>query len=67
MGRALRAVAGGFAYHVLNRANAECGYLTSRRTTEAFEQILGEAVQRVKMRLLAYSILPRPLVMLSST
>ena len=58
MGRALRAVAGGFAYHVLNRANARMRIFEKAKDYEAFEEILGEAVQRVKMRLLAYCILP---------
>ena len=58
MGRALRAVAGGFAYHVLNRANARMRIFDKPKNYKAFEQILGKAVQRVKMRLLAYSILP---------
>ncbi len=58
MGRALRVVAGGFAYHVLNRANARMRIFDKPKDYEAFEKILGQAVQRVKMRLLAYSLLP---------
>ena len=42
MGRALRVTAGGLLYHVLNRANAR----------------MRMAVERVKMRVLAYCILP---------
>ena len=58
MGRALRVVAGGFAYHVLNRANAQMRIFDKPKDYKAFEKILGQAVQGVKMRLLAYSILP---------
>jgi putative transposase len=58
MGRALRAVAGGLAYHVLNRANARMRIFDKPKDYEAFERILADAVQRVKMRLLAYCVLP---------
>jgi putative transposase len=58
MGRALRTVAGGFAYHVLNRANARMRIFEKPKDYEAFEQILVEAVRRVRMRLLAYCVMP---------
>ena len=58
MGRALRTVAGGLAYHVLNRANARMRIFDDAKDYEAFERILAEAVQRVKMRLLAYCVMP---------
>jgi putative transposase len=58
MGRAIRTVAGGFAYHVLNRANARMRIFDKSEDYEAFERILVEAVRRVKMRLLAYCVMP---------
>ena len=58
MGRALRTAAGGLAYHVLNRANARMRIFDDAKDYEAFERILTEAVRRVKMRLLAYCVMP---------
>jgi putative transposase len=58
MGRALRVVAGGLVYHVLNRANARMRIFDEAEDYEAFERILGDAVRRTKMRLLAYCVLP---------
>ena len=58
MGRTIRTVAGGFAYHVINRANARMRIFDKPKDYEAFEQILVEAVRRVKMRLLAYCVMP---------
>jgi putative transposase len=58
MGRALRAVAGGYVYHVLNRANARMRIFDKPKDYEAFENILTEAVERVKMRVLAYCVMP---------
>ena len=58
MGRPIRTVAGGLVYHVLNRANARMRIFDKAKDYEAFEQTLVEAVRRVKMRLLAYCVLP---------
>jgi putative transposase len=58
MGRALRVTAGGYAYHVPNRANARMTIFDKSKDYEAFEQILADAVRRVKMRLLAYCVMP---------
>jgi putative transposase len=58
MGRTTRVAAGGFAYHVLNRANARMTIFDKAKDYEAFEQILADAVDRVKMRLLAYCVMP---------
>ncbi|MEN6405818.1 MAG: transposase [Thermoguttaceae bacterium] len=58
MGRALRVVAGGFAYHVLNRANARMRIFDKLEDYEAFERILVDAVRRFKMRLLSYCVMP---------
>jgi putative transposase len=58
MGRPLRTAVGGLAYHVLNRANAKMRIFDKADDYEAFERILAEAVRRVKMRLLAYCLMP---------
>jgi REP-associated tyrosine transposase len=58
MGRPLRATAGGLVYHVLNRANARMPIFDKLEDYGAFERILHEAVQRVRMRLLAYCVMP---------
>ena len=58
MGRPLRAAAGGYVYHVLNRANARAPIFESDGDYEAFERILAEGVQRYDPRLLAYCLMP---------
>jgi putative transposase len=58
MGRALRAVDGGLAYHVLSRANARSLIFASDDDYQAFGRILSDAVERYAMRLLAYCIMP---------
>ena len=58
MGRTPRITTGGFVYHVLNRANAGVRLFEKPKDFEAFEDILAEAVQRVRMRLLAYCMMP---------
>jgi putative transposase len=58
MGRPQRAAQGGFVYHVLNRANARMTVFQDRGDYEAFEKVLGEAVERAATRLLAYCLLP---------
>lgn len=58
MGRPHRAAAGGYVYHVLNRANAQMTIFANDAEYEAFERVLAEAVERFETRLLAYSIMP---------
>lgn len=57
MGRAHRAAQGGFAYHVLNRANARLTIFDKPEDFKAFEGILAEARERFEMRICAYSVL----------
>jgi len=45
-------------YHVINRANARVRIFDSIQDYMAFEAILGEAVKKFDMRLLAYCIMP---------
>jgi len=45
-------------YHVLNRANAGMPIFHKTDDYQAFERILEQAVERVKMRLLSYCVMP---------
>jgi putative transposase len=58
MGRAHRAAEGGFAYHVLNRANARQTIFDTPQDFEAFEHVLEQARERYEVRICAYCILP---------
>lgn len=58
MGRALRSAMGGAVYHVLNRANSGMCLFETHGDYAAFLRILSDAVNRVRMRLLAYCVMP---------
>ncbi len=58
MGRPHRAAVGGYAYHVLNRANARLTIFDGDADYESFERILAEAVERTATRLLANCLMP---------
>jgi putative transposase len=58
MGRAQRVSAGDVIYHVLNRASGRRQIFDTPGDYQAFEQILGEAHERVAMRTLAYCLMP---------
>ena len=58
MGRPQRAAAGGYVYHVLNRANARMTIFENEGDYGAFEKALGESVQRTATRLLAWCVMP---------
>src|SRR5687767_8386398 len=60
MGRAKRADDGGIVFHVLNRANARATILEAPEAYVAFERVLGEALERVDMRVLAYCLTALP-------
>jgi len=49
---------GGYVYHVLNRANAGLTLFEKDGDYQAFEDILGEAVEQAETRLLAYCLMP---------
>jgi putative transposase len=57
MGRPKRAADGGLIYHVLNRADARMTIFEKPADYAAFERVLEEAVERTKMRLLAYCVM----------
>src|SRR5207253_5938476 len=55
MGRPYRTALGGHVYHMLNRGNGRLRIFHKDGDYEAFERILGEALEHVPaMRLLAY-------------
>ena len=58
MGRSLRVSVGGYAYHVVNRANARIRIFERAGDYEAFEKVLQGAVERTGMRLAAYCVMP---------
>jgi putative transposase len=58
MPRRLRVSSGGLAYHVLNRAVPWTRIFRTVRDYEALQQVLGEAKERVPMRLLAWCLMP---------
>ena len=58
MARRLRVNAGGYVYHVLNRANARMRIFSTNRDYAAFEKVLAQACERTQMRLLSYCLMP---------
>ena len=57
MPRRARSIVGGYAYHVLNRANGRLRLFKKKADFEAFEQVLLEAHQRVPLRILSYVVM----------
>lgn len=57
MPRAKRITLGGYAYHVLNRANGRLRIFCKHDDFLAFEKILAEGIERFGMRLCAYCIM----------
>ncbi|MFA5791560.1 MAG: transposase [Candidatus Paceibacterota bacterium] len=58
MGRPQRTDVGGYVYHVLNRANARVKIFYSDKEYQDFENILFDAIDKYKMRLVAYTLMP---------
>lgn len=58
MGRPQRTDVGGYVYHILNRANARMKIFNTDKEYQDFEQILFDAVEKFKMRLVAYTLMP---------
>ena len=57
MPRAKRQCAGGIVYHVGNRANGRLRIFRKRADFEAFERVLAEGIERVRMRVCGYCIM----------
>jgi len=58
MPRRLRFDDGGYAYHVLNRAAGRARLFRKHRDYEAFEEVIGQAKERLPMRILGWCIMP---------
>jgi putative transposase len=58
MARPLRAADGGYVYHALNRSSGRVTLFDKDADFEAFERVLQQAVERTRMRLLAYCVMP---------
>ena len=52
-----RSILGGYAYHVLNRANGRLRLFKKDADFEAFEQVLAEAHEREPLRILGYTLM----------
>ena len=57
MPRSARKIVGGYAYHVLNRANGRLRLFRKDADFAAFEDIVAEAHQRVPLRILGYVVM----------
>ncbi len=57
MPRRIRVASGGYAYHVLNRAVGRTRIFAKQRDFEAFEEVIGQAKERLPMRVLAWCVL----------
>jgi putative transposase len=57
MPRRARSIVGGYAYHVLNRANGRLRLFKKDADFAAFEEVLAEAFERVPLRILGYAVL----------
>jgi putative transposase len=57
MPRRARTIVGGYAYHVLNRANGRLRLFKKQADFAAFEQVLAEAFERVPLRILGYTLM----------
>jgi putative transposase len=58
MPRTVRVAPAGVIFHVLNRANARSRIFEKDQDYEAFKRVIGEAVERIPVRILAFSIMP---------
>ena len=57
MPRSAQSILGGYAYHVLNRANGRLRLFKKEADFVAFEEALVEAHQRVSLRILGYTLM----------
>ena len=57
MPRRARTIVGGYAYHILNRANGRLRLFKKIADFAAFEQIVAEAHERVPLRILGYVLM----------
>ena len=58
MPRTARASVGGICYHVINRGNAQAEVFHKTQDYAAFVKLIGQACERLPMRVLAYCLMP---------
>ncbi len=58
MPRSARVQPGGYVYHVINRGNGRMRIFDDEDDYAAFERVLAETMDEVRMRLLAYCLMP---------
>ncbi|MBM4123088.1 MAG: hypothetical protein FJ249_10920 [Nitrospira sp.] len=58
MPRTARASVGGLCYHVINRGNARADVFRKPEDYAAFRELLQKGADRVRMRVLAYCVMP---------
>jgi putative transposase len=57
MPRRARSILGGYAYHILNRANGRLRLFKKKADFVAFEEVLAQAFERVPLRILGYTLM----------
>jgi putative transposase len=57
MPRRARSILGGYAYHILNRANGRLRLFKKKADFDAFEEVLAQAFERVPLRILGYTLM----------
>ena len=57
MPRRARSIVGGYAYHVLNRANGRLRIFKKEADCAAFDEVFAEALERVPLRILGYTVM----------
>lgn len=58
MPRTARASRGGYCYHVINRGNGRAQVFHKEGDYQAFVQLIGDACERLPMRVLGYCLMP---------
>ena len=57
MPRRARSIIGGYAYHVLNRANGRLRLFKKEADFAAFDNLIAEAFERIPLRVLGYTLM----------
>ncbi len=57
MPRRARSIVGGYAYHVLNRANGRLRLFKKEADFAAFDALIAEAIEKVPLRIVGYTIM----------
>jgi putative transposase len=57
MPRRARSIVGGYAYHVLNRANGRLRLFKKEADFAAFDALIAEAIERIPLRIVGYTLM----------